>query len=143
MRRRNIPPRGTKGVTLLEILVVLGIIGLLAAVVAPRVLGYLSRATVQAAELQLDALRSATRLYYIDTGRFPTEQESLEVLISPSPGTAGWAGPYLDSRDGLIDPWGREYIYRAPNDETDFDIITLGRDGALGGEGEDRDLSLR
>lgn len=130
------------GYTILEILVVLGIIALLAAVVAPRVVGYLSKAKSQSAGLQIKNLKSAVELYYVDTGRYPSEQEGLRALVDAPAGLASWGGPYLEAEEGLTDPWGRDYLYRAPGkDGKPFQIISFGRDGAEGGSGEDADLS--
>ena len=139
---KRLPRHPERGATLLEILVVLTIIALLAAVVGPRVVGYLSRAKSTTAELQIDNLKVAVELFYVDLGRYPTEEEGLGVLLT-RPGTApNWAGPYLESREALADPWGREYFYRAPGDAgKPFTVRSFGRDGVEGGDGEDEDLS--
>lgn len=131
---------GEHGVTILEILVVLSIIALLAAVVAPRVIGYLGRAKSETAALQIDSLRSAVQFFYIDTGRYPTETEGLLVLLTAPPGDTSWDGPYLESSDALDDPWGRAYQF-FQNEGDQFAILSLGRDGQRGGSGEDADIS--
>ena len=128
------------GATILEVLVVLSIIALIAAVVGPRLVGYLGRAKSETAELQIDQLRNAVQLFYIDTGRYPTGNEGLVVLFRAPAGTAGWNGPYLESEDALNDPWGRAYLYAPPGDDGVFGIQSLGRDGVRGGSGEDADL---
>lgn len=129
------------GATLLEILVVLAIIALLAAVVGPRVVGYLSKAKSTTAELQLDNLKTAIELFYVDLGRYPSEQEGLQALMNRPTAAGDWAGPYLDAEDALQDPWGRDYVYRSPGQsERPFDVLTFGRDGVEGGDGEDADL---
>lgn len=128
------------GATLLEILVVLTIIMLIAAVVGPRVVGYLGRAKSDTVTLQIQQIDSAVKLFYIDTGRFPTEAEGLAVLFSSPGGEAGWNGPYLESETALTDPWGRAYLYQAPDEGGDFAITSLGRDGRRGGSGEDADI---
>jgi general secretion pathway protein G len=126
------------GVTILEALVVLTIMALVSAVVAPRVVGYLGRARSESAELQIQNLASAVQLFYIDLGRYPSDAEGLAVLIAEPSGASGWLGPYLSSDAGLADPWGRGYIYETA--DRSFTIRSLGRDGSVGGDGEDVDL---
>ncbi|MHA3915838.1 type II secretion system major pseudopilin GspG [Halovulum sp. GXIMD14793] len=128
------------GATLLEILVVLSILVLIAAVVGPRVIGYLGRAKSETAGLQIDALSEAVQLYYIDMGRYPTEAEGLGALTSAPAADPAWAGPYIASEEALTDPWGRDYIYVPPGNGTGFSVQSLGADGARGGSGEDADL---
>ena len=126
------------GVTLLEILVVLAIITLLAALVGPRLMNQLGKAKSQAAKLQINNLNSALQLYYIDIGRFPSESEGLMALNSAPPGAQLWAGPYLKSDDAMNDPWNRPYLYE-PSDSSVM-LTSLGRDGQIGGVGEDTDI---
>lgn len=130
----------TSGVTILEILVVLAIITLLASIVAPRVIGQLGKAKSQTAMLQIDNLTSAVQLFYIDTGRYPSEIEGQPALFSVPTGAEGWSGPYLDDENALSDPWGRDYIYSTEG-AAGFRIQSFGRDGTTGGEGEDADLA--
>ena len=130
------------GVTILEVLVVLTIIAMIAAVVGPRLIGYLGRAKTETAELQIKQIGNALQLFYIDNGRYPTSAEGLGVLMAAPPGDASWAGPYLDSADGLKDPWGRDYLYDEPGQSGTAGVRSLGRDGARGGSGEDADISL-
>lgn len=129
------------GVTILEVLVVLAIIAMIAAVAGPRLIGYLGRAKSETAKLQIDQLGNSLQLFYIDTGRYPTDAEGLGVLISAPPGDASWAGPYLSDENGLTDPWGRAYLYKVPGETSLPAITSLGRDGVRGGSGEDADLS--
>jgi general secretion pathway protein G len=129
------------GATILEVLVVLTIIALIAAVVGPRVIGYLGRAKSETAALQINNLADAVQLFYVDTGRYPTDGEGLTVLFDQPAGDVGWNGPYLQSRDALTDPWGRDYIYTPPSTGGAFEIQSFGRDGTQGGSGEDTDLS--
>ncbi len=128
------------GYTLVEVLVVLGIIAMLTAVVGPRLLTYFGEAKVDTAKLQINQLSSAVELYYLDTGGYPSAEAGLSALVSKPAGAARWSGPYLKKADGLIDPWGRPYIYRSPGEHGDFDILSLGRDNAKGGDGEDLDI---
>lgn len=130
------------GVTILEVLIVLAIIAMIAAVVGPRLIGYLGRAKSETAELQIDQIGNALQLFYIDTGRYPNSAEGLGALVTAPPGDATWQGPYLDSADGLTDPWGRAYIYAEPTESDRPGVSSLGRDGARGDDGEDTDLSL-
>ena len=140
MRSQGRKRRKNAGYTILEILIVLGMIALLTAVVAPRLIGQLGKAKSQTASLQINNLKSAVNLFYIDIGRYPTETEGLGALMAAPSGTDRWAGPYMDSDAALSDPWDRTYLYRIPEDGKPFEIQSLGRDGAVGGEGEDRDL---
>jgi general secretion pathway protein G len=128
------------GFTLLELLVVLGIIALLAALVAPQVIRYLSDARSSTANAQLKNIESAVELYYLDNGRYPSAETGLEDLITAPASVAGWKGPYLKKKQGLVDPWGKRFIYTFPGAHGPYDIVTLGRDGKEGGDGEDRDL---
>src|SRR3954449_4227116 len=109
-RRRR---RSQAGFTLVEILVVITIIGLIMALVGPRVLNYLGESKAKAAKIQIESFASALDLYYLDLGRYPNSNEGLAALTQAS-GTAGWNGPYL--RGGLVpaDPWGHAYVYRSP-----------------------------
>jgi general secretion pathway protein G len=128
------------GFTLVEMLVVLGILALVATLVAPQVLKYLSRAKSETARVQISHISSALELYYIDMGRYPTQQEGLAALVRPPAGAKRWSGPYLKKADGLTDPWGQPYAYVFPGRYGAFDLFSLGRDNASGGEGEDRDV---
>ena len=139
--------RSEAGFTLFELLVVLAILALLAAIVAPRVIGYLGRAKSDVAETQMSNIVTARELYYLDMGRYPGESEGLQALVeAPGEGetpNASWQGPYLQDESGLIDPWGRPYLYVRLDEVDRVEILTYGRDGELGGEGEDADLTKR
>jgi general secretion pathway protein G len=128
------------GFTLLELLVVLGILTLIATVAAPQVLGYLGQARSQAAQVQIKNIATALELFYLHNGGYPNEQIGLTALVKAPAGVPTWQGPYLKSADGLSDPWGRPYQYRVPGRYGQFDIYTLGRDNKEGGGGEDRDV---
>jgi general secretion pathway protein G len=131
----------TEGFTLLELLVVLGIIALLATLVAPQVIRYLSDARSKTAQSQLQNIASAVELYYLDNGTYPPADAGLSALLSAPQGLASWKGPYLKKQGGIIDPWGKPFTYKFPGEHGAYDIWTLGRDGKEGGEGEDRDLT--
>ncbi len=122
-------------------LVVLAILALFATFAVPQVLKYLGTARSQVARAQINNLVSAVELYFLDTGRYPDATTGLQALFTPPPGVAGWQGPYLKSERGLIDPWGRPYVYRYPGQHGKFDILSLGRDGKPGGTGEDADIT--
>ncbi len=129
------------GFTLVELLVVLVIIGLLASLVAPRVIKYLGGAKTSTANVQIERLSGVLDLYRLEVGRYPTDSEGLEALLEAPPNAVGWNGPYLKKAAALVDPWGEPYIYRRPGEHGEFDIYSLGADGQDGGEGEDQDLT--
>jgi general secretion pathway protein G len=124
----------------LELLVVVVIIGLLASFVAPRYFGQLGRSEVQVARAQLQALGTALDQFRLDMGRYPSSAEGLGVLTRQPPGEMRWRGPYL-KKEAPLDPWGRAYEYRAPGERGDYDLLSLGKDGRPGGDGEAADLS--
>lgn len=129
------------GFTLLELLVVLGIIALLATVAGPQVLGYLGKAKTETARVQISAISTALELYALDNSTFPAEQIGLSALVQAPPGANRWRGPYLKNAKGLIDPWGHPYLYRFSGQTGQPQVYTLGRDNAPGGTGEDQDVS--
>ena len=131
-----------QGFTLVELLVVLAILGLLAAIAAPQVMRQLGGAKSEAAEIQLEKLGGVLDLYRLEVGVYPTTAEGLTALVDrPAAAAPSWNGTYLKNRDALTDPWGRPYQYRAPGDHGDYDIWSLGADGKPGGEGENRDVA--
>jgi general secretion pathway protein G len=133
--------RVARGYTLVELLVVLAILSLLVALAAPRVIKYLSSAKTDTARIQIQKLSGVLDLYRLEVGHFPTDDEGLQALVE-RPGHAEiWNGPYLKSRDSLIDAWGRPYIYHSPGQHGDYDLYTLGADGREGGDGEDKDIT--
>ncbi len=132
--------RPDAGFTLLELLVVLAILGLLAAIVAPQVLKYLGSSRTQTAKVQIQNLSAAAELYRLDVGRYPTPQEGLGSLVAAPSTAEGWNGPYIQKQTALSDPWGQPYLYRAPGTHGDIDIYTLGSDKAEGGSGEAKDV---
>jgi general secretion pathway protein G len=138
--RRRRTPSGQDGFTLVELLVVLGILALVAAVVTPQVLNYLSSARIETAGIQIRSLRNALELYYLDNGRYPTEEEGLAALSDAPAGARNWNGPYLKNIGQLSDPWGNPYTYRRAADGGDMIVRSLGRDGREGGTGEDGDI---
>jgi general secretion pathway protein G len=129
------------GFTLLELLVVLGIIVLIATIAAPQVLRYLGGARTETAKAQISALSTALELYALDNGGFPSEQVGLRGLVSAPEGNARWKGPYIKRASGIVDPWGQPYRYRRIGRGGQPDIYSLGRDNAPGGTGEDQDVT--
>ena len=130
---------GEEGFTLVELLVVLAIIALLATLIGPKVLGYLGGARRDTGQMQIRNLSSAVELYYLSTGFYPTDEEGLGALVDAPAGQAGWSGPYIQNRSALTDPWGHAYIYART--ASGYVITSLGRDGKVGGDGEDADIS--
>ena len=128
------------GYTLTEMLVVIGIICLIAAVLTPGLMGQLGRARVKAAELQLQTVASAVELFKSDVGRYPTAQEGLTALVVEPSGLEGWTGPYLKDSKALLDPWNRPLIYTPDPSGGTFVVQSLGADGKPGGTGVNRDL---
>jgi len=115
------------GFTLVEMLVVLAIIGLISALVGPRVLSQLTDSRERAAKLQIEAFSSALDIFFIDVGRYPVENEGLAALVQKPSSVQVWNGPYLRGDRVPLDPWGREYRYAS--DGRTFQISTLGPDG--------------
>lgn len=138
---RGPQPKADAGLTLVELLVVLGILALVTSVAAPQVLRYLGTAKTGTARTQLSHLVSAVELYFIDVGAYPPQDIGLKALLEAPAETSRWNGPYLKKEMALIDPWGRPYSYRFPGQRGDMDIFSLGRDGQTGGTGEDADLT--
>ncbi len=132
--------RGQEGFSLIELIVVLVILGLLATIVGPKVMERLSQGKKEIAKIQIKDLENALGLYRFDVGRYPTTAEGLQALID-SPGTQNWAGPYVNKKTLPKDPWGREYQYRSPGQHGDYDLWSLGADGAEGGESDNADIT--
>jgi general secretion pathway protein G len=136
----NKSQRRARGFSLIELLVVLAILGLLAAIAGPKVLGKLGGAKSDSAKLQIEEFGSALDLYNLEVGRYPTTQEGLQALAQSPAGASKWNGPYLKKKEVPKDPWGNEFHYEAPGKHGPFDLYSLGADNKEGGEGEDKDL---
>jgi general secretion pathway protein G len=142
MNRIHTPcSRLEKGFTLLELLVVIVIIGLLAGYVAPRYFSQVGKSEIQVTKVQIDSLEKALDQFRLDLRRYPSAEEGLEALVARPGKLSGWSGPYL-KKAVPSDPWGRAYVYRVPGEKGDFQLLSLGRDGKTGGEGEDADIGL-
>jgi len=131
--------RGEKGFTLIEVLIVMVILGLLAALVAPRMFGKVGKSRQKAAKAQIALFETALDTYRLDVGKYPTTEQGLEALREKPEDAERWDGPYLP-KEIPTDPWGHAYVYRSPGENGEFDIISLGGDGKEGGEGEDEDV---
>ncbi len=132
-------PGASRGFTLLELLVVMVIIGLLAGYVGPKLFGQIGKSEVKAAKAQIDALQKALDQYRIDIGRYPSTEQGLVALVARPAGEPRWSGPYL-AKAVPADPWGNAYQYRAPGQHGEFDLLSFGRDGRPGGDGENADI---
>ena len=128
------------GFTLLELLVVMVIIGLLAGYVGPKVFANIGKSEVKVARAQIDALQKALEQYRVDAGHYPSTQQGLQALVVKPAGEARWGGPYL-MKAVPRDPWHNDYQYRQPGEHAEYDLLSLGRDGRPGGEGENADLT--
>lgn len=131
--------RRVSGFTLVELLVVLAILGMLAALVGPQVLNQLGGAKSKSATIQIRDFEQALELYKLDVGRFPRSGEGLEALVRQPSGAKGWNGPYLKKDELPMDPWGNPYEYRVSGSR--IEIISYGADGRAGGADEDADVS--
>lgn len=128
------------GFTLLELLVVVAIIGLLAAYVGPKYFGQLGKSEQALAKAQIDSFHKALGAYRLDVGSFPSTEDGLNALMT-KPATANkWQGPYL-SKAVPLDPWGKVYVYRSPGSKGDYDLLSYGKDAQPGGSGDAADVS--
>ena len=129
-----------RGFSLIELIVVLVILGLLATVVGPQVMKRLAQGKAEIAKLQVDQFEGALGLFRFDVGRYPSSTEGLGALIREA-GIENWTGPYLEKRAVPKDPWGREYEYRSPGENGDYDLWSYGADGTSGGEEDSADIT--
>lgn len=136
---------GTEGFTLIELMVVIVVLGILAAMIAPRILGNVDDANIGAAKSNISSFELALRMYKLDNGVYPETEQGLQALIeAPTTGTAPkkWRkGGYLEKKGIPKDPWGRDYVYICPGVHGDYDISSYGKDGMAGGENEDKDIN--
>lgn len=132
--------RAIRGFTLLELLVVMVIIGLLAAYVGPRYFSQVGKSEIKMAQAQIDALEKALHQYRLDVGNYPATEQGLIALVTRPGNETRWQGPYL-SKLPPADPWGRPYVYKYPGERAEFDLLSFGKDGQPGGEGEAADIT--
>ena len=128
------------GFTLVELLVVLVILALLAALVGPRVLGYMGQSRVKTARIQIAAYQTALELYHLDLGRYPQQADGLAALMTPPAQGEGWNGPYL-TKDVAADPWGNPYHYAVSGDGAGYLLLSYGADGKEGGDADNADIT--
>ena len=134
--------RDQRGFTFVEIMVVVAILAILAAIVVPRIMGRTDEAKITAAKVQMRNIEGALKLYKLDTGKYPPTEHGLEALVTkPTSGKVpkNWRkGGYLQAVPK--DPWGTSFIYLSPGVHDDYDLVSNGSDGEPGGEGEDADI---
>ena len=136
-RRRTAP--GERGFTLIEVMVVVVILSILAAIIVPRIMDRPDKARIVKAQSDIRSLESALNLYRLDNHNYPTTDQGLEALVQKPADAPSWKeGGYVDRLPK--DPWGRPYMYLNPGTHGEIDIYTYGRDGQPGGEGVDADI---
>ena len=134
-----------RGLTLIELMVVIVILGILAGLIIPRIMGRPEEARRMKARVQMESIETALKLYKLDNGTYPSTEQGLQALIEPP--TIGqlprkWrTGGYLDKGNVPKDPWGYEYVYLSPGVHSDFDLMSYGPDGEPGGEDKDKDIN--
>jgi general secretion pathway protein G len=117
------------GYTLLELLVVMGILAVLTAVATPQLMGYFGKAKAQSVSLQIENIGTALELYYIENGSYPSADNGLKALVEAPPDALRWNGPYIKKGQNLLDPWGRPYQYRYPVANGEYEVFSLGPNG--------------
>ncbi len=128
-----------RGFSLMELLVVMVILGILAALVAPKFFKHEAKSRQKAAKAQIALFETAIDTYRLDVGRFPTTRQGLEALREAPAGVDRWDGPYLP-KPVPLDPWGEPYVYKYPGEHGDYDILSYGADGQPGGEKDNEDI---
>jgi general secretion pathway protein G len=136
-------PSRARGMTLIEILVVLVLIGIVLGIVGGNFIGKGEKAKADAAKIEISQIAQTLDLYKLEIGRYPTTAEGLQALISAPAGVANWNGPDWKRSTVPKDPWGNEYKYVSPGQDAPYEIISLGADGKEGGEGPNKDLSSK
>ena len=128
-----------RGFTLLELMVVVAILGLLIALVAPAAMGRLNKAKHDIAVQSIARTAPILELYKLDVGSFPTTDQGLDALVEKPSDAGNWSGPYIQNKKVPLDPWGKPFVYRNPSTRTDheYDLCTYGAHGTPGGTGDD------
>lgn len=119
---------GMAGYTLLELLVVMGILAALTAMATPQVMGYFGKAKTQSAQLQIENINTALEMYYVENGSYPSSSAGLRALVEATPEAPRWNGPYLKNAKTLLDPWGRPYQYSV-SEQGEYNVYSLGPTG--------------
>jgi general secretion pathway protein G len=133
--------RAQAGFTLIELLVVIVILGLIAGLVGPRLFGRVGQSKLATAKAQIELFGAALDQFRLDVGAYPGGGAGLQALVQ-NPNVPNWSGPYLKKNALPVDPWGKPYQYKCcPGDQGDYDIWSLGADGAPGGDGENTDVT--
>ena len=136
---------GTRGFSLIELMVVIIILGILAMYIAPKLMGRTDEARIRMAQVQMEGLETALKLYKLDNGIYPGTEQGLQALIEPPQSgniPKNWRkGGYLEKSKVPKDPWGNDYVYLSPGVHGDFDIMCYGADGIPGGEDENKDIN--
>ena len=133
--------RRERGMTLIEILVVLVLIGIVLGIVGGNFIGKGEKAKADAAKIEIGQIGQTLDLYKLEIGRYPTSQEGLQALLTAPTGVNNWNGPYWKKGTLPKDPWGNEYKYASPGQHGAYDIISLGSDGKEGGDGPAKDIT--
>ena len=132
----------SRGFTLIELMVVIVILGILAGLIVPRIVGRTDEARQVKAKMLMESLETALKLYKLDTGFYPSTEQGLTALVEPSGTAKNWKeGGYLEKGKVPKDPWGNDFVYLCPGVHGDYDIISFGGDGNPGGEGKDADIN--
>ena len=134
-------PRASRGMTLIEILVVLVLIGIVLGIVGGNFIGRGEKAKADAAKIEIGQIGQALDLYKLETGRYPSSSEGLQALVAAPAGATNWNGPYWKKSSIPKDPWGNDYRYTSPGQKGAYDIVSLGADGKEGGDGTNKDIS--
>ena len=121
--------RNDAGYTLLELLVVMGILAVLTAVATPQLMGYFGKAKMQSVQLQIENIGTALEMYYMENGAYPSASVGLKALVEATPEAPRWNGPYLKKAKNLLDPWGRPYQYNYPGSNGEYEVFSLGPTG--------------
>ena len=143
-RRPRVPQaafRRAAGMTLIEILVVLVLIGIVLGIVGGNFIGRGEKAKADAAKIEIGQIGQALDLYKLEVGHYPTTQDGLQALVQAPSSASNWNGPYWKKSTLPKDPWGNEYKYTAPGQSAPYDILSYGADGKEGGDGPNKDIT--
>jgi general secretion pathway protein G len=143
--RFQIKKTDCRGFTLIELMVVIVILGILAGLIIPRIMGRPEEAKELKAKMQIESIETALKLYKLDNGAYPDTEQGLQALVEkPDTGTLPkkWrTGGYLEKGKVPKDPWGNDFIYLSPGAHGDYDLISYGADGVQGGEDKNKDIN--